>query len=417
MTFLAPVFLVAGAAVASAIVLLHFLARRRPRPAVLPTARFVPDRPARWPSRAPRPTDWLLLALRVLSILAVASAFAGPIREPDRAITRRIVLADRSRAVGDDRALRDSVLSVLREGDVLVPFDTSVRVLSVNARDSSAVLTRSQSPGSLSAALIVAERVAATLRDRADSVELTIVSPFAAESWDEATLPLRARWAGRARLINVPRASGDSAPPTIDVQAPRSDPVSAAAAPFASGTEARARIVRIAPGAADSAWADAPGHVLVHWPRAGATDSLSAEAVVASDVVLAAPLVRRSLDAGASRIVARFADGAAAIVERVRGHGCIREVAFDFAPSGDVPLRESTRRLMAIAAAPCEGHQAHPALNASQRSSLRGTGPLLAMSAASRASRAQSAATSWLLIAAALLLVIELGVRRRAASP
>ena len=82
MTFLAPVFLAAGAAVAGAIVLLHFLARRRPRPAVLPTARFVPDRPARWPSRAPRPTDLLLLALRVLAIVTIAAAFAGPIRAP-----------------------------------------------------------------------------------------------------------------------------------------------------------------------------------------------------------------------------------------------------------------------------------------------------------------------------------------------
>ena len=414
MTFLAPIFLVAGMAVAGAVVLLHFLARRRPRPAVLPTARFVPDRPARWPSRAPRPTDWLLLAMRVLAILAIASAFAGPIREPDRASTTRIVLVDRSRAVRDERAMRDSVLSVLRDGDVLVPFDTSVRVISVNARDTSATLTRTEAPASLSAALIAAERVAGTIRARADSLELTIVAPFAAESWDEATRALRARWAGRARLISLPLASGDSGPPRIDVRAPRSDGVSAAAAPFARGAEGRARVVRGSPGTDDSLWAGASGHVLVHWPRAR-TDSVTAEAVVASRVVLAAPLVRRSLDPGGGRIVARFADGAAAITERDRGEGCIREVAFDFPPDGDVPLRESARRLIAIATSACDGRQSRRRLSDAQLSSLRGSGSLLATSALPRASHAPSHATSWLLIAGALLLLLELGVRRREA--
>src|SRR5688500_252436 len=272
MTFLVPGFLAAGAAVAGAIVLLHFLARRRPRPAMLPTARFVPDRPARWPSRAPRPTDLLLLALRVLAVIplatalagpvrepdraargparprappywsrpalrvlavvALAPAFAGPVREPDRAATARIVLLDRSRAVGDERAMRESVLAVVRQGDVVVAFDTSVRVISSEMRDTVGSLARSAARASLSAALIAAERAAATIRDQADSLELIIVSPFAAEAWDEATSTLRARWAGRARLIAIPRAVGDSSSGAIDVRAPRSDPVSAAAAPF-----------------------------------------------------------------------------------------------------------------------------------------------------------------------------------------
>ncbi len=416
MTFLAPIFLVAGAVIASAIVLLHFLARRRPRAAVLPTARFVPDRPARWPSRAPRPSDWLLLALRVLAVLAIATAFAGPLREPDRAITSRIVLLDRSRAVGDERTMRDSVHAILRDGDVLVSFDTSVRVISINARDTSAMLTRSESPASLSAALIAAERVAATLRDRADSVELTIVSPFASESWDEATPTLRARWAGRARLITIPLAKGDSAPPEIDVRAPTSDPVSAAAAPFVTGGEVRARVVRGAPASDDSVWAGVAGHVLVRWHRAGATDSSTAQAVVARDVVLVALLVRQKVDAPGGRIVARFADGDPAIVERAWGEGCIRDVAFDFPASGDVPLRESARRLMAIAAAPCEGDRAPRVLSDAQLDALRGAGPLLAASAVPRLPLAQSAVTSWLLLAGALLLFIELGVRRGAAS-
>lgn len=416
MTFVTPIFLAAGAVVAAAIVLLHFLARRRPRPAVLPTARFVPDRPARWPSPAPKPTDWVLLALRVLAILAVAAAFAGPVREPDRAITRRVVLVDRSRAVADERAMRDSVLAVIRDGDVLVAFDTAVHVTAVNVRDTTATLRRSTATASLSVALIAAERAAARLRDRADSIELTIVSPFSGAAWDEATEMLRARWGGRARLITLLLARGDSASRAIDLRALRSDPVGAAAATLLGANDASTRIVRARASSEDSAWATAAGRVLVQWPRATDADSLTAEAVIAREVVLAAPLARRTVPAESARVVARFADGVPAIIERERDAGCIREVAFDLPPAGDVALRESARRLLAIVAAPCEGREPRRSLSGTQLNSLRGTGALLPTAALSRPGRARSHAMPWLLIAGALLLVIELGVRQRTAS-
>ena len=416
MTFLAPGFLAAGAAVAGAIVLLHFLARRRPRPAMLPTARFVPDRPARWPSRAPRPTDLLLLGLRVLAVMAIATAFAEPVREPDRAATARIVLLDRSRGVGDERALRDSVLAVARERDVIVAFDTSFRVIPSQIQDTVGSLTRSAARASLSAALIVAERVAATIRDQADSLELIIVSPFAAEAWDEATPTLRARWAGRARLIGIPRAIGDSSSAAIDVRAPRSDPVSAAATPFLRAGNARARIVRASAGAEDSAWARMSGHVLVLWPRQRTGDSPTAEGVAAPDVVVVAPLVRHTIDAQRARVLARFADGAPAVVERPWGEGCLRDVAFDLPATGDVPLRESVRRLMGVVAGPCETDEPVSAMSDVRMDSLRGTGPLLPTSAVPRHGRERSPGTPWLLIAAALILMVEVGVRQRGAA-
>lgn len=416
MTFLAPIFLAGGAVVAAGIIALHFLARRRPRPAVLPTARFVPDRPARWPSPAPRPTDWLLLALRVLAITAVAAAFAGPVREPDRAITTRIVLVDRSRAIADARAMRDSVLLLVREGDVLIPFDTSVRVIAVRVRDTAAALTRSDAPASLSAALIAAERAVAALRDRADSIELIIVSPFATDTWDDATQTLRARWGGRARLVTLPRARGDSSERTIAIRARRSDPVSAAAAPLVNDGEARARIVRTVPPTQDSAWVAEANRVLVHWPRAGASDALTAEGVVAPDVVMVAPLVRRAPAPDGGRVIARFADGAPAIIEREHGAGCIRDVAFDLPAAGDVALRESAGRLVTVVAAPCEGRGSRGMLTATQMNSLRGAGPLLATSAVPGRGRGRSEATPWLLMAGALLLILELGVRQRVAA-
>ncbi len=416
MTFLAPLFLAAGVVVAGVVVLLHFLARRRQRPAMLPTARFVPDRPARWPSPAPRPTDWLLLALRVLAIMAVAAAFAGPLRQPDRAVTSRIVLVDRSRAVADERAIRDSTLAIVREGDILIAYDTTVHVIGTSVRDTAATLIRSRAPASLSVALIAAERAATTLRERADSIELVIVSPFPEEAWDEATQTLRTRWGGRARLVTVPPALRDSAPPTLDVRAPRHDPVSAAAAPLLNGGDARARVVRTSPSAGDSAWATGLNRVLVHWPRAGDGDSLTAEGVIADDVVLVAPLVRRAIAQGDGRVVARFADGAPAIVEHAQGEGCVRDVAFDLPASGDVALRESARRLVKVVASPCQGMGTRSALRAAAIDSLRGKGPLLATSAVPRPGQSRSTATPWLLIAGASLLLLELGARRRATS-
>jgi aerotolerance regulator-like protein len=413
-TFLAPVFLAAGAAAAGVIVLLHFLARRRPRPAVLPTARFVPDRPARWPSRAPRPTDWLLLALRVLAIIAIATAFAQPIHEANRAVTTRLVLVDRSVGVADERVMRDSALALLREGDVLIAFDTLAHVISTSARDSAAVLTRSAAPSSLSAALVAAERAAATARNHADSIELAIISPFASESWDDATRSLRARWPARVRLVSVPLARSDTALRAVDVRAPASDPVHAAAVPFAAPGEPRTRIVRAALSTGDSVWASEAGHVLVHWPSAADSAPSTAEAVVAPGVVLAAPLVRRSVgEVRRARTVARFADGAPAIVEHAHGDGCIRDVGFDLPVAGDVPLRESTRRLIAVVGAPCENRAAQSAIGVARMDSLRGAGPLLATSVLPRPSQERSRATSWLLIAGALLLMGEVGVRQR----
>jgi hypothetical protein len=416
--FLAPLFLAAGAAVAVAIVLLHFLARRRPRPAPLPTARFVPDRPARWPSRAPRPTDWLLLALRVLAVVAISAAFAKPVWDPAHAVSARIVLIDRGRGIADERALRDSALAMLRPDDVLVMFDTVTRVVSTSALDSAAVLTRSRARASLSAALVAAERAARTVRRRADSIELVIVSAFASESWDDATWALRERWHGRARLVAVPLSHGDTGSRSIDVRAPASDPVRAAAAPFMTGRELLTRIVRSAPSAADSTWASRPRHVLVYWPSLTDSGVPTAVAVVTRESVLAAPLVRRAMTIRQeSRIVARFGDGSPAVVERAYGAGCVRDVAFDLPMAGDVALRESARRLVGVIGATCESDERRSVMGQGRLDSLRGAGRLLVTSSLERGSEQQSVATSWLLIAGALLLIAEVGVRQRAERP
>ena len=97
MSFLAPVFLVAAAALSLAVVALHMLARRPPKPHVLPTARFVPHAQIRAPAIA-RPTDRRLMLFRIASVLLAGLAFARPVWSPTRDVGRVIVL-DHSRSV------------------------------------------------------------------------------------------------------------------------------------------------------------------------------------------------------------------------------------------------------------------------------------------------------------------------------
>ena len=88
------------------------------------------------------------------------------------------------------------------EGDALFAFDSAAhdlrgdpRVLSFRSGTSIGVPSR----GSLSAALAAAMRAASSLRGDADSVELVLISPFAAEEFDAATSAIRAAWPGRIR--------------------------------------------------------------------------------------------------------------------------------------------------------------------------------------------------------------------------
>ena len=117
---------------------------------------------------------------------------------------------------------------------------------------------------------------------------------------------------------------------------------------------------------------------------------------------------------GVTTVYARFSDGIPAVAEHTHGGGCIRDVAFDLPGVGDVPLRESTRRLVSVVGAPCEKEQPRSPMTAGRLDSLRGDGPLVAASALPSPSHERSAATSWLLIAGALLLLVEVGVRQRA---
>ena len=404
---------------------LHFIAHRRPRAVPFPTARFVPARSVRAPSRSTRPTDLPLLLLRVFALLLAGAAFARPALEGARRPLARVVALDLSASAKSVSAARDSAARYLRAGDLLVAFDSAARLIPGDARDTLVVLDESSAPGSLSAALAAATRAAFTLGDRADSVELVLVSPFAAEEWDAASAAIRSLWRGGVRLVATERPEDSpglgSTRPVVRASAEVvDDPVMVAAALLQdSAVRADVRIVRGGLSTADSAWAREAGHVLVHWPtsapsgwpRPESPDSVGA--VVAGSAVLVADFARAvAPPAGDGRVVARWLDGAPAATETAVGEGCLRDVAVSFPARGDLALREGARHFVRALIAPCGGARDLAPIGESRLAVLRGGERLDAVRAPAPPERAESRATPWLLAAAALLLLVELLLRR-----
>ena len=111
LTFAAPGFLLAGALAMLVPLALHLIRRRPPGRAPLPTARFLAEDP-RNAVRVSRPSDLVLLALRMLLLLLVGAAFSRPAWLPAPEGTSTVVLLDRGGAVDADgwRAGRGPVL-------------------------------------------------------------------------------------------------------------------------------------------------------------------------------------------------------------------------------------------------------------------------------------------------------------------
>jgi hypothetical protein len=415
MNFAAPAFLAAGVAAAIVVTALHFLARQRPRKAVFPTARFVPERQARAPSSALKPTDLLLLLLRVAALLFLGAAFARPAWSAVHSGTARVVLVDRSRAVGNVAQARDSADALLRDGDALVLFDSAARVA---PKDSLHALGASGARGSISAALVAAHQAAAALAERVDSVELVIISPLAAEEFDAASLDIRRTWLGRVRIVRVGLAAMDSAKRGISV---RGDPADAL---VSSGLGARdagagARVVRGTATRADTAWARDSAGVLVLWPAVLAAPHDTIGAVLMADDVVVASFARPAASP-ASRVpsteaVARWSDGGVAASETRAGTGCIRSVSIPVPSAGDLVLRESFRRLFAGLTGPCGGARDLRIAADSLITQLGGIGPLASARGWTRDRGETPPLARWFLVAAALLLIAEPLLRRRAA--
>jgi aerotolerance regulator-like protein len=373
MSFLAPGFLIAAAGVALVVAGLHFLSTRSPNLDLLPTARFLPDLPVQATAITLHLRDLLLLLLRVLIVVLVGAGLAKPLLTPARHRIARIVAVDVSRAVHDSVEVEINPRTYARDAAVLIVFDSAARVVNNSARDS---IQRSAARGSLSAALIVAQRAAARIRDRADSIELVVVSPFLAEEQDAATQGIRKLWPGR--ITTVPVAAS--------VQREHHDSI------------------RVA-------WADSGPSTW--WQARASIDTVSG--IRAGDVVLVYPFARRwrqVVDDTSAYAIARWADGEPAALEHITESGCERSYGFSLPSEGDVLLRSEFQRFVTGLGAQCGKPRDFTPLAAAALDSIRGAGRLAPTSLIPRHHEATTTLTRWFLLAAMCLALVEMFVRR-----
>ena len=424
MTLLAPVFLWGAIAVAAGIAALHFIVTRQPRASVLPTARFVPDSPATAIVRDARPSDLLLMLLRMLVVLAAGAALAKPVFKANRQPVGRVFLVDASRSTSSLREAADSVRGLYRNGDAIVVFDSAVRKTGIMIPDSLSTAHKSGATGNLSAALIAALRQGSALRDKVDSMELVVVSPLLAEERDAATDSIRKLWDGRARLVHVAAVAADSSLSAVKgdvtLESDANDPLGVAVSLVAkTNSHGNARILRAGNlSGDDSLWMTTANHAVAFWPISGRprlavarTPIDQSGGIVGRDVRLVAEFDRRwtypADSLRGARVIARWADGDAAVVERSNGAGCLRSVSVPVPVIGDLVIRPEFVRLVAAVTAPCgDGVLTAPASSATM-ASLQGTGGLASRDHFANRDDISSPLAPWLL---ALALFAALGV-------
>ena len=424
MTFLAPLWIGVAAIAALGVTLLHLITTQRPPMTLLPTARFVPQAEARAAARAARPTDVLLLALRIAALMLLGLAFSHPVIRGSNATTAHVVVLDRSRSAGPAGA--DSAAAIWRAGDGLVVFDSAARVVNGAASDSlrgNIPATAIAPRGSLSAALIAARHSARDVALHADSVELVIVSPVTDDELDAATVMLVNGWPGRVRLIRPAaapsvrteirlistEANDDLAPPIAALNATSAvwHARENSASPIAPNREVRVIRTSVSPG--DSARAR-EGATIVEWHRPDAGAVVHADGVWAGRATVVAPLSRFVLPTQ-GRVVARWSDGASAAIESPIGTGCLRTVGIGIPIAGDLTLQPAFQLIAAELMSPCGGTPAAAIARDSVATTLTRSGaPAPAPEFVDQTS--PSTLAPWLIGAALLLLLSEWWTRR-----
>ena len=355
MSFVAPIWLAAAAAVAIGLVVAHLFSTSVPPRDFLPTVRFVPEGAPLAVMRTRRLSDVALLLLRLLAVALLGCALAGA--HVPRDGPPRVVILDASRAVGAFAEVRDSARAVATDGTLLIVFDATARRITA---DTLAAMEANEAPGSLSAALVAAHRAIAGVSRARERTELVIVSPVVKEEVDSATARLLELWAGPVRHVRVATAAAPGQP-GVAVRAVGDDPVAAVVPVAARNARADVRIVRTAPTRADSLWARDSGGVLVAWPADLGASALTPRSTpdaangIASGRHVVVATFARTHEPGAGRAVVRWIDGAPAASESPLGNGCVRNVAIPVDPVGDVALRESFGGVLRALTEPCGG--------------------------------------------------------------
>ena len=415
MSFLAPGWIALAAAASLVVAAIHLIAWRLPRTVMLPTARFVPDEPARRAARTIRPADLLLLALRVAVLMFGGVALARPVISSNPSGTATVIAVEWSAAVADTADLLTTVRSIPRAGKTsFVVFDTTSTLV-----DGDEALARALAPtpasGSLSVGLIAALREARRLAGDYDSVSIVLVSPLTRGSLDEATVRIRRSWPDSIQVRRVAPALRVPEPAVIELSGTGDDPVLAGlrlarANGFVRGTS---RVIRGVASASDSAWVDS-GRVLVEWPVATVALTEKVDGVHAGDHTAIGHFIARPIgDSG--RVVARWVNGRAAAREVDARSGCIRKIGFDVPDVGDFVLTPSFQRLAAELVGPCAGAdvQIGEVLPDSVVASLVAGVPNEPPATKAEVGRAPNRTAAVILIVAIVLLLLEIVVRRR----
>jgi hypothetical protein len=344
---------------------------------------------------------------------------ARPVFKPSRGREARVILADVSRSLRDTLAFRDSLRSIYRDHDALILFDSSARVISTRASDSIRAALPTSRRGDIGAALIAAQRAASGLRERADSLELVIVSPFAAEELDASTDSIRKLWSGRARIIRIASRADSITTPALDVKALPADPIQITAG-FARRI-GRSNAILVRDG---SSVEPSDGKVVIEWPASGRPrgaiprqrpDTIGG--VVAGYDLVVSPFERKWTyppdSIRSATVAARWIDGEPAAVEWPSADGCVRSAAVSVASTGDLVLQDDFARFVAALSAECEASRALRPADAASIDRLEGAGGLASRDTFRPRGDVRSSIAPWLIAAAIVLAILELFVRRR----
>jgi len=434
MSFVSPVFAWLGGALALAVVALHLLAWRRPPTLPLPTARFAPEAPVRTVSRAVRPTDLALLALRVLLIVLVSAALAGPRFSSRAHATGRVIVVDRSHGPQGWASINRAARAAFRPGDAVVLLDSAAREVRNPTLDSIVTTTTSET-GSMSAALVVSIRAGVELRRKRDSVEIVVVSPFESDEMDAASAAIRRVWPGTVRTIRVDAPPNETASARrVSVRSGPGDAIAAALALAGATSVGAVRVIRDAITPADTTWAR-EGGAIVMWPAAAAPEgwqtragadtafavtvtSAASASHTARRATVVAPFARR-VAPPSGRVVARWADGEPAATETALGAGCIRSVAITVPSTGDLALTPAFRLFAEQLARPCIGGGASMPVSDSVLSAILPVSVVpdsVVAGAGADDTRSPSSIPALMLGAAIAAALAELLVRRGAAN-
>ncbi len=416
MIFLVPLFLWIGTAAAAVVVALHFIVTHQPKAEAFPTARFVPESPVQAVSNTTRPTDLLLLLLRVFAVLCIAAALARPVLTSARNPLARIFLADVSDAAKNPNDVRDSVRRYFQKGDVLISLGSKPQLIA--EPDSLSRKAGFSGNPSLSAGLITAIRSAATLRERADSISLVFVSALPEQSWDAVTDTIRSLWPGSVKVVRLVPRSDSATPKLASVRTTwiDDDPLRYSVALAAKTTGlASVQIVR-------QGIAAVSGGATIHWPvmeRPQFSQAVSAKsysALVVGDVVVVAPF-KTSWDfppdsLRGAKVWARWSDGTPAAIQHDTPSGCIRSVNIPVPSRGDLVIRPEFVEIVRRLSSGCASSITSGVLADSISARLQGGTAAASRNSFEAMPSQRSPFTTVLLVVGALLLIAEHFARR-----